>query len=96
MEKRKSIVAGFDIGGAHLKVTRAQDGRIVEAVTIATPLWLGLDKLTLAFEETASIYAEADLNAFTMTGELADIFPSRDAGVATLLDEISSRFPGEK
>ncbi|RWP78298.1 hydantoinase/oxoprolinase family protein [Mesorhizobium sp.] len=96
MEKRKSIVAGFDIGGAHLKVTRAQDGRIVEAVTIATPLWLGLDKLTLAFEETASIYVEADLNAFTMTGELADIFPSRDAGVAALLDEISTRFPGEK
>ncbi|TIM22680.1 MAG: hypothetical protein E5Y69_29735 [Mesorhizobium sp.] len=96
MEKRKSIIAGFDIGGAHLKVTRAQDGRIVEAVTIATPLWLGLDNLASAFEETAPIYAGADLNAFTMTGELADIFPSRDAGVAALLDEISSRFPGEK
>ncbi|TJW40902.1 MAG: hypothetical protein E5X65_39005, partial [Mesorhizobium sp.] len=41
------------------------------------------------------IYAGADLNAFTMTGELADIFPSRDAGVAALLDEISARVPGE-
>ncbi|RUV31520.1 MULTISPECIES: hydantoinase/oxoprolinase family protein [unclassified Mesorhizobium] len=96
MEKRKSIVAGFDIGGAHLKVTRAQDGRIVEAVTIATPLWQGLHTLTLAFEETAPIYTGADLNAFTMTGELADVFPSRDAGVAALLDEISARVPGEK
>ncbi|RWP66754.1 hydantoinase/oxoprolinase family protein [Mesorhizobium sp.] len=95
MEKRKSIVAGFDIGGAHLKVTRAQDGRIVEAITIATPLWLGLHTLTSAFEETAPIYAGADLNAFTMTGELADVFPSRDAGVAALLDEISTRVPGE-
>ncbi|RUV60548.1 hypothetical protein EOA85_09170, partial [Mesorhizobium sp. M5C.F.Ca.IN.020.29.1.1] len=96
MEKRKSIAAGFDIGGAHLKVTRAQDGRIVEAVTIATPLWQGLQTLTSAFEESAPIYAGADLNAFTMTGELADVFPSRDAGVAALLDEISTRFAGEK
>ena len=30
-----------------------------------------------------------------MTGELSDIFPSRDAGVAALLDEIAERFPAE-
>ncbi|MCA0002291.1 hypothetical protein FJ959_22565 [Mesorhizobium sp. B2-2-4] len=97
MEKRKSIIAGFDIGGAHLKVTRAQGGRIVGAVTIATPLWQGLHSLTSALDETAPIYAEADLNAFTMTGELSDIFASRDIGVTTLLDQISNRFPtGEK
>ncbi|RUY76353.1 hypothetical protein EN969_33980, partial [Mesorhizobium sp. M7A.F.Ca.CA.003.01.2.1] len=96
MEKRKGIIAGFDIGGAHLKVTRAQDGRIVEAVTIATPLWQGLDKLASALDETAPIYAGADLNAFTMTGELSDIFPSRDAGVAALLGQISTHFPADK
>jgi (4-(4-[2-(gamma-L-glutamylamino)ethyl]phenoxymethyl)furan-2-yl)methanamine synthase len=92
MEKGKSIVAGFDVGGAHLKVARAENGRIVAAVTIATPLWLGLDKLTAAFDEAAPLYAGADLNAFTMTGELSDIFPSREVGVAALLDQISARF----
>ncbi len=97
MEKAKSIIAGFDVGGAHLKVARAENGRIVAAVTIATPLWLGLDKLTAAFDEAAPLYAGADLNAFTMTGELSDIFPSREAGVAALLDRSRTHFPdGEK
>ena len=96
VEKGKSIVAGFDIGGAHLKVTRAENGRIVDAVTIATPLWIGLHKLTEAFREAAPLHARADLNAFTMTGELSDIFPSRDAGVSTLLEQISEHFPSGK
>ena len=97
MEKGKSIIAGFDIGGAHLKVTRAENGRIVAAVTIATPLWLGLDNLASALDGAAPLYAGADLNAFTMTGELSDIFPSRDAGITALLEQISHRFPaGER
>ncbi len=93
MEKEKSTVAGFDVGGAHLKVTRAEGGRIVQAATIAMPLWLGLDNLTSALREASAVYAGTDLNAFTMTGELCDIFPSRDAGIATLLQQISEHFP---
>ena len=65
-------------------------------MTIATPLWQGLDKLAAAFREAAPLYAGADLNAFTMTGELSDIFPSRDAGVAALLEQISEHFPSGK
>ena len=74
-------------------MTRAESGRIVDAATIATPLWLGLDKLTAALREAAPLHAGADLNAFTMTGELSDIFPSRDAGVAALLEQIAEHFP---
>lgn len=97
MEKGKNIVAGFDIGGAHLKVTRAENGRIVKAAILAAPLWQGLDKLTSALRETAQLYAGSDLHAFTMTGELSDIFPSREAGVAGLLGQISEHFPsGDK
>jgi probable H4MPT-linked C1 transfer pathway protein len=96
VEKRKHIVAGFDIGGAHLKVTRAENGRMAEAVTIGMPLWQGLDRLEAALLEAAPVYANADLNAFTMTGELADVFPSRDVGVATLLSRISGHFPGRE
>lgn len=93
MENAKKIVAGFDIGGAHLKVTRAENGRIVAAATVATPLWQGLGSLASAFQATAELSADADLYAFTMTGELADIFNSRHAGVAALLEEIRQRFP---
>lgn len=93
MAKGKDIVAGFDIGGAHLKVTRAEKGRIVAAVTVATPLWQGLGSLASAFNETASLHGDANLGAFTMTGELADIFRSRQDGVAALLDEIGLHCP---
>jgi probable H4MPT-linked C1 transfer pathway protein len=95
VEKGKHIVAGFDVGGAHLKVARAEDGRIVAAATVAMPLWQGLDRLESALQEAEPVYRGADLNAFTMTGELSDIFPSREAGVAALLKEIAERFPAE-
>jgi (4-(4-[2-(gamma-L-glutamylamino)ethyl]phenoxymethyl)furan-2-yl)methanamine synthase len=95
VKKQNNTIAGFDIGGAHLKVTRAEGGRIVSAATIAMPLWLGIDKLTLALAEAQPIYAGADLNAFTMTGELSDIFPSRDTGVAKLLQLISEYFQSD-
>ncbi|MEO3998323.1 hydantoinase/oxoprolinase family protein [Mesorhizobium sp. CAU 1732] len=95
MEKGKRIVAGFDVGGAHLKVTRAEDGRIVAAATIAMPLWQGLDQLEFALREAEPLYRGAGLHAFTVTGELSDIFPSREAGVVTLLKQIADRFPAE-
>ncbi len=97
MEKGKNIVAGFDVGGAHLKVARARSGRIVAAQTFATPLWQGLGSLDAALDEAAALYADAELLAFTMTGELSDIFPSRGEGVAALLAVIARHFPeGEK
>jgi len=91
--KRKNVIAGFDIGGAHLKVARVQDGRVIEATTIGAPLWQGLDNLHAAFRRAAPLYAGAELCAFTMTGELSEAFPSRDVGVATLLHQIAERFP---
>ncbi len=95
MEKEKHIVAGFDIGGAHLKVTRAEHGRVVASATAATPLWQGLDKLAAGFRELEPIYRGAGRYAFTMTGELSDIFSSREAGVTALLKQIAERFPAE-
>ena len=96
MTKARETVAGFDIGGAHLKVARAEDGRIAAATTIASPLWLGLDRLDSALREAEPAWRGADRFAFTMTAELADIFPSRDAGVASLLDRIAAVFPAAR
>ncbi|PSJ58204.1 hydantoinase/oxoprolinase family protein [Pseudaminobacter soli (ex Li et al. 2025)] len=95
MSKEKNIIVGCDIGGAHLKIARAEDGRIVEALTLATPIWLGLDRLTYAARQAAPLFAGSRLNVFTMTGELSDIFPSREAGIASLLDIIAQHFPGK-
>jgi probable H4MPT-linked C1 transfer pathway protein len=93
MEKGKIVTAGFDIGGAHLKVARAEAGRIVAATTLATPLWQGLESLDAAIAEAEPLYRGAQRLAFTMTGELADIFSCREAGVAALLDCIERHFP---
>lgn len=93
MAKEKAVSAGFDIGGAHLKVARAQAGRITAAQIFATPLWQGLECLDRALEEAAPLYRGAERLAFTMTGELVDIFSCRAEGVAALLDRIGHHFP---
>ena len=77
-------VIGWDVGGAHLKAARADDGRITEAVQVAAPLRLGLERLAQAFAEVKARIGAAHLHAVTMTGELADTFSSRAEGVGKL------------
>ena len=72
---------GWDIGGAHLKAARVENGRVVAAVQAATPLWQGLDSLHAAFEDLARRLGPAEAHGVTMTGELCDAFASRREGV---------------
>jgi (4-(4-[2-(gamma-L-glutamylamino)ethyl]phenoxymethyl)furan-2-yl)methanamine synthase len=81
-----AVVVGWDIGGAHLKAARAENGRIVAAVQVAAPLRLGLERLTQSFAEIKAQIGQADRHAITMTGELADTFVSRAEGVGSLTD----------
>ncbi len=79
-----SIVIGWDVGGAHLKAARAENGRIVDAIQVASPLRLGLERLAHAFVEAKARIGAAPLHVVTMTGELADTFSSRSEGVEKL------------
>jgi (4-(4-[2-(gamma-L-glutamylamino)ethyl]phenoxymethyl)furan-2-yl)methanamine synthase len=79
-----SSVIGWDIGGVHLKAARAESGRIVKAVQVAAPLRSGVEHLAEAFSRAQSELGAAAHHVVTMTGELADIFPSRPEGVACL------------
>jgi probable H4MPT-linked C1 transfer pathway protein len=79
-----SVVIGWDIGGAHLKAARVKHGRVEAVVQAATPLWLGLDSLDVAFDALNAQLGRADRHVITMTGELCDAFPSRREGVAGL------------
>src|SRR5271168_4816473 len=80
-----SVVIGWDVGGAHLKAARAEGGRIVAAIQIASPLWLGVSRLDEAFRTAQSELGSADAaHAVTMTGELSMAFTSRSEGVAAL------------
>jgi probable H4MPT-linked C1 transfer pathway protein len=75
-------IIGWDIGGAHLKAARVENGVVVAAAQIACPLWLGLGELDRAFAEAAQAIGRTALNAVTMTGELSDAFSTRAEGVA--------------
>ena len=83
---------GWDLGGAHLKAVLVQgDGRVLQVLQQPCPLWRGIDKLEQAIANVmSSLPTVPQRHAITMTGELADIFPSRDIGVA-LLAECMSR-----
>src|SRR5262245_5815291 len=81
-----SVVVGWDIGGVHLKAARADGGRVTDAVQVASPLRLGLERLAAAFNDVKAMIGPAPLNVVTMTGELADTFVSRSAGVESLVN----------
>jgi probable H4MPT-linked C1 transfer pathway protein len=89
-----ACVVGWDIGGAHLKAARAEGGRIVDAVQIASPLRLGLEALEQAFAQARPKMGEADHHVCTMTGELADTFASRSEGVERLAAVAIRALPG--
>src|SRR4051794_27343241 len=80
---RQNII-GWDIGGAHLKAARIENGRIVAALQVALPLWQGLHEAERAFDEAEALIGRAEANALTMTGELCDIFSTHAEGVAAL------------
>jgi probable H4MPT-linked C1 transfer pathway protein len=77
-------IVGWDVGGAHLKAARVEDGRIVAVVQQPCPLWLGRDRLEAALNAVVARLGPAVLHAATMTGELTDVFESRAQGVAAI------------
>ncbi len=80
-------VIGWDLGGAHLKAARlAPDGGVAGVVQLACPLWQGLGHLEAAMRGAIHQLGAAAVNALTMTGEMVDLFASRDEGVARILD----------
>ncbi|HLN08807.1 MAG TPA: hydantoinase/oxoprolinase family protein [Xanthobacteraceae bacterium] len=77
-------VIGWDIGGAHLKAARVENGRVVKAVQIPSPLRLGVASVDDALAQATALMGIAERHAVTMTGELADTFQGRREGVEVL------------
>lgn len=75
------IIIGWDVGGAHLKAARVENGIVTNAIQIACPLWLGVSELDRAFAEAEAVVGTAPAHAVTMTGELCDAFATREEGV---------------
>lgn len=85
---------GWDLGGAHLKAARLDASGAVDRVfQAACPLWRGLDHLHAAIAAATTDLGSAPRHAITMTGEMADLFPSRDAGVLELAAAMRRHLP---
>jgi probable H4MPT-linked C1 transfer pathway protein len=86
-----TLIAGYDVGGAHLKVALAADDRLRAVRQIACPLWRGLDHLDAALAEARVLTADAAVHRVTMTGEMADVFPDRYTGVCRIVERTCAR-----
>jgi probable H4MPT-linked C1 transfer pathway protein len=83
MNFNEKYSAGWDVGGAHLKVVVVDSNSVVCSVKqLPCPLWKGIHELSFAVEHLmATELPENVMHSITMTGELADIFQSRREGV---------------
>ena len=84
-------LAGWDIGGAHLKYAVVEDGAVIDAVQLPAPLWQGLDRLETAFDAALARIGPVAGHAVTMTGELSDLFEDRAHGVERLVALAAAR-----
>ena len=93
-----SHISGWDIGGAHIKVARCtSEGQLERVIQVPCPLWQGLEQLDIAIQAVFSqLKNQHDITAITMTGELVDIFPDRQAGVVEIIACLSRYIDDDK
>jgi probable H4MPT-linked C1 transfer pathway protein len=84
------VSLGIDIGGANTKAATS-DGRYVE--TIYLPLWRGAD-LKGTLERIKRNAPDTGAVGVTITGELADCYPTKKDGIDQIARAVKSVFPG--
>ncbi len=85
-------VIGWDIGGAHLKAAAINNKHAVTQLALEPmPLWQGMDQLEKSLKTVLRGFASQNaVHVITMTGELVDVFATRDEGVQSILQMVSS------
>ena len=84
---------GWDIGGAHVKACLLEDGALRDIAQWPCPLWQGMEHLDatlgLARSRWSGAWDAGVHHAATMTGEMVDLFPDREQGVARIADRLA-------
>ncbi len=78
--------AGLDIGGANIKFVSGQG----ECNQIAFPFWTDKDLLPKILTGIAASFTTPTCLGVTMTAELADCFPSKQEGVAFIVNAVEN------
>ncbi len=80
-------IVGWDIGGAHVKAALLDlQGHVIRVNLKSCPLWKGMGYLQQAVDSVLEDFPEQSYDhVITMTGELVDLFPSREQGVISIV-----------
>lgn len=89
------LVTGWDVGGAHLKAARIEDGVVKDVAQFPALIWTDLVDLETALTHAIAQFGSSPIHAVTMTGELAEIFESRAEGVSRLTEMMTKAVPGK-
>ena len=85
-------IAGWDIGGAQVKVSILRQRTLIDVIQLPCPLWRGISWLEDVVDKILSqISTKQVCHAVTMTGELVDLFSERDDGVHQILATLHAR-----
>ena len=91
------VTLGWDLGGAHLKAAAIdRSGRVVWVKQLPCPIWQGVEHLDRAVAAVLQEIPDAIRHAVTMTGEVSDLFRSREAGVAAILSRFGAQVPASR
>jgi probable H4MPT-linked C1 transfer pathway protein len=85
-------IVGWDVGGAHLKAALVERGKLIDAMQVPCTLWQGIEALDSALASMHACFPglQSARHAVTMTGEMVDLFPDREAGVAALVEHLGA------
>lgn len=83
------LIAGWDVGGAHVKLAAWVDDNLVYAGQVPCALWKGAHELDQAIDWCRrQLPADTRTHAITMTGELCDLFADRAVGVQSITERL--------
>ena len=91
-------IVGWDIGGAHVKAVFLDSNGIISKVfQYPCPLWKGSGFLEQAVAQILTeIPVQNCKHVITMTGELVDLFNSRDQGVKQIIRSMQNMLTGHE
>lgn len=90
-------IVGWDIGGAHVKVSILRQQTLIDVIQLPCPLWRGISWLEdVADEILSQISTYRVCHAVTMTGEMVDLFSGRNDGVHQILAILHARIKAEQ